>query len=193
MNRPLFGVFLFSFFGAAAAQEVASAPFDPDSGNITIRCGILIDGVADQPRTFQTIEIVDGRVKSIGFGSGEVNLDLSTYTCMPGLIDTHTHIAEPIETADLSIFYTITEDTNMAAAQKNAVITLDAGFTTVRNLGTYIGWAGRELRDRINRGEVVGPRMQAAGFYLTIPSGGGDLVLQSHCDGFIIGKRGVFD
>ena len=89
MNRPLFGVFLFSFFGAAAAQEVASAPFDPDSGNITIRCGILIDGVADQPRTFQTIEIVDGRVKSIGFGSGEVDLDLSTYTCMPGLIDTH--------------------------------------------------------------------------------------------------------
>ncbi len=35
MNRLLFGIFLFSFFGAAAAQEIVSAPFDPDSGNIT--------------------------------------------------------------------------------------------------------------------------------------------------------------
>ena len=180
MNRLFFGMYLFSVFGAAAAQEVITAPFDPDSGNITIRCGILIDGVADQPRTFQTIEIVDGRVKSIGFGSGEVDLDLSTYTCMPGFIDTHTHIAEPIETADLSLFYTITEEANMAAAQKNAAITLDAGFTTARNLGSYVGWAGRELRDRINRGQVVGPRMQTAGFYLTIPAGGGDLVIPGY-------------
>ena len=180
MNRLLSGIFLCSVFGGVTAQEVVTAPFDPDSGNITIRCGILIDGVADQPRTFQTIEIVDGRVKSIGFGSGEVDLDLSTYTCMPGFIDTHTHIAEPIETADLSLFYTITEEANMAAAQKNAAITLDAGFTTVRNLGTYVGWAGRELRDRINRGEFVGPRMQTAGFYLTVPAGGGDLVIPGY-------------
>ena len=164
MSKVLSGVILFSIFGATAAQQMVTAPFEPDSGNITIRCGILIDGINDQPRTFQTIEIVDGRVKSIGFGSGEVDLDLSTYTCMPGFIDTHTHIAEPIETADLSLFYTITEEANMAAAQKNAAITLDAGFTTVRNLGTYVGWAGRELRDRINRGQVVGPRMQAAAF-----------------------------
>lgn len=180
MKRLLIGTLLVAFFGAATAQEVVTAPFDPDSGNITIRCGILIDGIADQPRTFQTIEIVDGKVKSIGSGSGEVDLDLSVYTCMPGFIDTHTHIAEPIETADLSLFYTITEEANMAAAQKNAAITLDAGFTTARNLGTYVGWAGRELRDRINRGEFVGPRMQAAGFYLTIPAGGGDLVIPGY-------------
>ena len=147
MNRLFYGVILFSYFGAVAAQEVVTAPFDPDSGNITIRCGILIDGVADQPRTFQTIEIVDGRVKSIGFGSGEVDLDLSTYTCMPGFIDTHTHIAEPIETADLSLFYTITEEANMAAAQA------ECGNYTGRRIydgakSWHLRWVGRSRAAR---------------------------------------------
>ena len=180
MNRLLHGVLLFSFFGAAGAQDVVTAPFDPDSGNLTIRCGILIDGIADQPRTFQTIEIVDGRVKSIGFGSGEVDLDLSTYTCMPGFIDTHTHISDLGETADLSKFYTVTDEEIEEASRTNAALTLNAGVTTARNLGAYIGWSGRSLRDRINRGEIPGPRIQTAGYYLTIPGGGGDLVIPGH-------------
>jgi imidazolonepropionase-like amidohydrolase len=54
---------------------------------------------------------------------------------------------------------------------------LQAGFTSVRNLGSYIAWADRDLRDAINRGEVAGPRMQVTGFYLTIPGGGGDVLV----------------
>jgi imidazolonepropionase-like amidohydrolase len=52
-----------------------------------------------------------------------------------------------------------------------------AGFTTVRNVGVYLAWSDRDLRDAINRGEVAGPRMQVSGFYLTIPGGGGDLIV----------------
>jgi imidazolonepropionase-like amidohydrolase len=47
----------------------------------------------------------------------------------------------------------------------------------VRNVGTYAAWADRELRDSIDRGDAIGPRVQACGFYLTIPGGGGDLVV----------------
>lgn len=166
--------------GTVFAQNVTTAPYAPDSGTITIRCGNLIDGVHDEPRSNQTVVIENGRFATIGAGSADIDLDLSDYTCLPGLIDTHTHIAEPAETADLSVFYTLTEEANQAAARSNAEITLAAGFTTVRNLGSYLGWSGRVLRDHINSGEVAGPRVQTAGFYLSIPGGGGDLVIPGH-------------
>jgi imidazolonepropionase-like amidohydrolase len=97
------------------------------------------------------------------------------------LIDTHTHIVENSgDTADLSIFYARPLDEEQEIARINAATTLGAGFTTVRNVGAYNGWAGRVLRDRINEGEIPGPRMQVAGFYLTIPAGGGDLVIPGY-------------
>jgi len=175
--RSLFAVILCTIFGTSCAWDVVTVPFDPDSGNLTIRCGVLIDGVADEPRRNQTVIIVDGRFSAVSFGNTDVDLDLSEYTCLPGLIDTHTHMAEPAETADLSVFYTISEEAIREVSRTNAEITLAAGFTTVRNLGAYVGWSGRDLRDRINRGEIAGPRVQTAGYYLTIPGGGGDLVI----------------
>lgn len=178
--RLLAGVLPGVFISAACAQSVVTAPLVPDSGNLTIRCGILVDGISEQPNTMQTVEIVDGRISSVGYSDDAVDLDLSAYTCMPGFIDTHTHIAEPISTADLSIFYTISTRELQEAAGVNAATTLAAGVTTVRNVGTYVAWMGRDLRDRINRGEVIGPRMQVAGYYLTIPAGGGDLVIPGH-------------
>ena len=168
------------FISAACAQGVVTAPFVPDSGNLTIRCGILVDGVSAQPDNMQTVEIVDGRVSSVGYSNDDVDLDLAAYTCMPGFIDTHTHIAEPADVADLSIFYRISDEDLQEASRVNAELTLAAGVTTARNVGTYVGWGGRDLRDRINRGEVIGPRMQVAGFYLSIPAGGGDLVIPGH-------------
>ncbi len=175
--RLLSAAVLCTIFGTACARDVATAPFDPDGGNLTIGCGVLIDGVADEPRRNQTVMIVDGRISAVNSGNTDVDLDLSKYTCLPGLIDTHTHIAEPVGTADLSIFYRISDEELREASVVNARLTLAAGFTTVRNVGSYVGWSGRDLRDRINRGEVIGPRMQTAGYYLTIPAGGGDLVI----------------
>ena len=173
-------VLLLAVFGSVGAQDVVTVPYEPDSGNLTIRCGILIDGIADQPRTFQTVEIVDGRVRAVGHSDKDPDLDLTLYTCMPGLIDTHTHIADLASTADLSVYYTVTDAVLADVSRRNAEITLAAGFTTARNVGAYIGWSGRDLRDAIKRGEIAGPRMQIAGFYLTIPGGGGDLVIPGH-------------
>ncbi|MDX1405546.1 MAG: amidohydrolase family protein [Woeseiaceae bacterium] len=164
----------------AGAQDPVSAPYLPDSGNLSIRCGILVDGIADQPYTFRTVEIVDGRIASIGYSEEDVDLDLSAYTCMPGFIDTHTHIADTLSGADLSEYYSLSDEELVRVSRENAELTIAAGVTTARNVGAYVGWSGRDLRDRINRGEIAGPRMQIAGYYLTIPGGGGDLVIPGH-------------
>jgi imidazolonepropionase-like amidohydrolase len=103
-------------------------------------------------------------------------LDLSAYTVLPGLIDLHTHLSDsPEDTADFSVFLTRSLVEARERGIEHAGRTLRAGFTSVRDVGTYIAWTDRDLRDLIERGEAPGPRMQVAGFYLTIPRGGGDL------------------
>jgi imidazolonepropionase-like amidohydrolase len=165
------------------ANRTIRAPYLPDSGSIAIRCGVLIDGLLDSPRIDRTVVIRDGRISGISPGNSNPPkdmplIDLSGYTCLPGLIDTHTHITDRAsETRDLSIYYSRSIDEERRISRSNAEITLFAGFTTVRNVGAYSGWSGRDIRDAINAGQVAGPRVQIAGFYLTIPGGGGDLVI----------------
>ena len=60
---------------------------------------------------------------------------------------------------------------------ENASATLLAGFTSVRNVGTYALGTDTALRDAIDAGKAAGPRMQVSGPYLTIPQGGGDLYI----------------
>ena len=128
-----------------------------------------------------------GRIVSVGSGLTHPKdlpwLDLPRHTCLPGLIDMHVHITEAAEDlADMTVYLRRTEDEIARMSREQAEATLQAGFTTVRNVGNYKAWADRDLRDRINRGEVAGPRMQVVGFYLTIPHGGGDLYLPSVAD-----------
>lgn len=166
----------------ASAVEVVRAPYVPDAGTLAVRCGKLIDGLADAARPDRLVIIRDGRIEGVRAGSARAAdipiLDLSDHTCLPGLIDTHTHLTDRAsETRDLSIYYTRTIEEERRIARANAEITLFAGFTTARNVGAYSGWSGRDLRDRINAGEIAGPRVLTAGYYLTIPAGGGDLVI----------------
>ncbi len=169
--------------GTAAA--LADAPFVPDSGSLAIHCGTLIDGLAGRADGPATIVIEHGRIVAVGpdlrVPRGMPVLSLPGHTCLPGLIDMHTHLTDrPGDTADLSVYYRRTVDEQLAIARENARVTMLAGFTTTRDVGTYIAWADRALRDEINGGHVVGPRVQVAGFYLTIPGGGGDLVIPGH-------------
>jgi imidazolonepropionase-like amidohydrolase len=166
----------------ASAVEVVRAPYVPDSGNLAVRCGKFIDGLADSAQSDRLVTIRDGRIESVRAGNARATdisvLDLSDHTCLPGLIDTHTHLTDRAsETRDLSIYYTRTIEEERRISRANAEITLFAGFTTARNVGAYSGWSGRDLRDRINAGEIAGPRVLTAGYYLTIPAGGGDLVI----------------
>ncbi len=167
---------------AADGPPLAVVPYAPDSGTVTVRCGKLIDGLRDSALENAVVVITRGRVSYAGAANaapvaGPV-LDLPGYTCLPGLIDMHDHIADrPNDTHDLKVYFTRSAAEQERVARENANITLAAGFTTVRSPGAYIAWAENDLRDRVNRGEVAGPRIQAAGIYLTIPGGGGDMLV----------------
>ncbi|HZF17414.1 MAG TPA: amidohydrolase family protein [Steroidobacteraceae bacterium] len=164
---------------------LAALPVAPDSGTLAIHCGTLIDGVSDQPAKDVTIVIHDGRITSVQtlvqVSATLPTLELGEYTCLPGLIDMHTHLTDRAPDArDLSLYFRRSAAETRRISAENAAVTLQAGFTSARNVGTYLAWSDRTLRDAINRGEVAGPRMQICGYYLTIPHGGGDLFVPGY-------------
>jgi imidazolonepropionase-like amidohydrolase len=163
---------------------VRQPPFTPDSGTIAIRCGALIDGVSAFAKSDTLVVIRDGRIASVTHGASAGMaaathlpvFDLSAYTCLPGLIDMHTHLTDrPEDTADLTQVFARSDAETLRQGAENAAATVLAGFTTVRNVGTYKLGDDYALRDAIDRGRTIGPRMQASGPYLTIEHGGGDL------------------
>lgn len=157
---------------------VADRPPAPVGGNLLVYCGRLIDGVSERVRENVRVEIRRGHITGLHEGAEPKGdfLDLGDFTCLPGLIDMHTHIAEsPEDTADLGVYFTRTPQEALRIGEENAAATLLAGFTTVRNVGAYVLGSDTALRDAIDRGDFIGPRMQASGPYLTIPQGGGDL------------------
>ena len=174
---------------AGSNIAVRQVPHTPDSGTLALRCGLLIDGVRSMAAIDALVVIRDGRIKSVraNASSGDLKaamvpvLDLSDYTCLPGLIDMHTHLTDrPEDTADLRVYFTRQLDETMRQSRENAEATVMAGFTTARNVGTYVAGTDVMLRDSINRGETFGPRMQVSGAYLTIPHGGGDLYVPDY-------------
>jgi imidazolonepropionase-like amidohydrolase len=165
------------------APSLATVPFAADSGSLAIRCGTLIDGLADDPIEDRLVIIRDGRFAEVRAGASKAPLDLpfldlQDHTCLPGLIDTHTHIGMlPKDADDYRVYLRRTPDDTRELAARNAATTLLAGFTTIRNVADYLASIDREMRDRIRSGEAMGPRIQAGGFFLTIPHGGGDLYI----------------
>jgi imidazolonepropionase-like amidohydrolase len=154
---------------------------------VAVRCGRLLDGEGETATEDVTVVIEDGVIRSVGRDvptpPGAAVLDLRAYTCLPGLIDMHTHLCDaPEDGANLRVFLTRTRAEAVARGRAHAKVTLEAGFTTVRDLGTYVAWSDRALRDEIDRGETPGPRMWVAGYYLTIPHGGGDLAIPGVLD-----------
>jgi imidazolonepropionase-like amidohydrolase len=166
--------------------DIRQVPYTPDSGSIALRCGKLIDGISENPIRDALVVIRDGKIRSIKAGASRNDavathvpvLDLSGYTCLPGLIDMHTHLTDrPEDTADLRVYFSRPAEETLRLSKENASATLSAGFTSARNVGTYALGTDTALRDAINTGKAAGPRMQASGPYLTIPHGGGDLYI----------------
>jgi imidazolonepropionase-like amidohydrolase len=172
--------------GSPPTPTLATVPFEPDSGNIAIRCGQLIDGIADEPAADQLVIIRDGRFERIDSGTATPPndipfLDLTDFTCLPGLVNTHVHLADvPDYTHDFSIYYSLSDETLIATVTGNAATNLLTGFTSVRNTGDYYPEYVYKIRDEVRAGTAIGPRIQSAGPYLTIPGGGGDLLLPGH-------------
>ncbi len=157
----------------AALGCLAAAAHAAPSG--AVHCGKLLDVKSGRILTDQTILFEDGRVTQVGriqAPPGVVPLELPGLTCLPGLIDVHVHLTSDPSHAGYSGL-AISTPRSTVTGVKNARITLQAGFTTVRNVGAS-GFTDVALRDGINAGDIDGPRMQVSGPPLGITGGHAD-------------------
>ena len=147
--------------GSVAAAEAPAAPHVS-----ALQCGHLIDTANGKILGDTTVVIESGRVREVLNGirtpAGAAAIDLKTQTCLPGLIDSHTHLTiQSSRTAYVDKFHWNVAD-YVIRSTVYARRTLLAGFTTVRNVGDSVNESA-SLRDAINAGIVPGPRIFTAG------------------------------
>jgi len=164
MQRPFFAL-------SVCLLAVVAADAAPGS----VRCGKLLDVrtgqvLSDQMVTFDSEGVIVSVAPAAGSNAGAI--DLSRATCLPGLIDVHTHLtSEPQHSGYAGLG--ISEPREAVTGVKNARLTLRAGFTTIRNVGAR-DFTDVAVRDGVNAGEIEGPRMLVSGPPLGITGG--------HCD-----------
>ncbi|WP_257550682.1 amidohydrolase family protein [Sphingopyxis sp. DBS4] len=161
----------------AVAAALAATPASAET--LYVQTGRLIDGVSNAVRTGQCVTIEDEHIRAVGpcgtVPAGATVVDWSAYTVLPGLIDLHTHLADVGQSADVAAPIKASPAETALVGARNARVTLNAGFTSVRDVGTYRGLTDVALRNAIDRGDVPGPRMWVAGAYITVPGGGGEV------------------
>lgn len=145
-----------------ATVILAGKLFDPASGRLLDSPVVLISG--------NHIEAVGSR--DLATPAKARRIDLGSATLLPGFIDVHTHLTSDAGGGGYESLGISTPRAALTGA-KNARLTLLAGFTSVRNVGAE-GYADVALRDAIDAGDVIGPRMQVSGPPLGITGG--------HCD-----------
>jgi imidazolonepropionase-like amidohydrolase len=144
---------------------------------VVIRAGRLLDVKNGKTLNNQTIVIQDDKITQVGgiydqfVAGGATVIDLPNATVLPGLIDAHTHITFNPNFGYSQLGISLPREALIGA--RNAKITLEAGFTTIRNVGAR-GFTDVALRDAVNAGDVPGPRMLVSGPALSITGG--------HCD-----------
>jgi len=157
----------------------ADVPSTATPESITvIKAGKLLDVASGRVRSDQVIVVQGGKISAVGavgvtvVPSGATVIDLSSKTVLPGLIDTHTHVTGDPTTPPYH-GYGISIPREALKGARFARDTLLSGVTTIRNVGAA-GYSDIALRDAINAGDVIGPRMLASGPAIGITGG--------HCD-----------
>ena len=145
---------------------------------VIVKAARLIDGRGGAPIAPAMVRVEGDRIAAVGITlavpAGARVVDLGAATLLPGLIDLHTHLTgqRSIHWEDVLTKTTPGHDALWGA--RNALVTLRAGFTSVRDMGPTWPFVDVDLRDAIEAGAVQGPRMMVAGAYVSSTGGAGD-------------------
>jgi imidazolonepropionase-like amidohydrolase len=177
--RALAATILAVLAGICVAPGAIAQGVPPPAGTvIIIRAARLIDGRGGAPLSPAMVRIEGERITAVGSSlpvpAGARQINLGDATLLPGFIDLHTHLTgrEDVHWEDALVTTTPAEDALWGA--HNALITLMAGFTTVRDMGPDWPYTDVALRNAIDGGAVPGPRMLVAGAYVSSTGGAGD-------------------
>lgn len=183
MNKSFFAALAlcFSIHGLAFAQDSLKPSSEKTAPKVTfILAGRLFDGTSESLRENVVIVVEGDRIKQVTpraqtqVRQGTNVIDLSDATVLPGLIDCHTHLSIRADRYEELSDFTDSPFMGAFAAVVHARKTLEAGFTTVRDVGSA-PFLAVDLRKSIDEGYIVGPRIVASGPGISITGGHGDL------------------
>jgi imidazolonepropionase-like amidohydrolase len=172
---------VFAFVVLVASCLAQQAPKAAPAPQITyIKAGRLFAATSDTVRENMVIVVSGDRIQSVApanaasIPSGATVIDLSRATVLPGLIDCHTHLGSRADRYDEIYYFKTTPFQSAFASVVHARKTLEAGFTTVRDVGS-LPFLAVDLRNSINEGLIPGPRIVASGPAISITGGHGDI------------------
>jgi len=153
---------------AAMAERIAVLPdriIDTVRGEVVPDRAVLVEG----DRIVDVVALAD-------VPDGPRRLELAGHTLLPGLMDMHSHLAGEEETGQGYASLVMRSGAQDAiVGVRNARLVLEAGFTTVRDVGSFRAFTDVAIREGIEQGWFPGPRMLCSGAYVTVPGGSGDI------------------
>lgn len=171
--RALAIVWLVALAARLPAQESGRA-----AGVTMVRAARLIDGRGGAPIAPAMVRVEGDRIAAVGTNlpvpAGARVIDLGGATLLPGLIDLHTHLTNRFGVHWEQGLVSTTPGHDALWGAHNARVTLLAGFTAVRDMGPTWPYVDVDLRDAIEQGAVIGPRMMVSGNYVSPTGGAGD-------------------
>jgi imidazolonepropionase-like amidohydrolase len=151
----------------------------PSAQKRVVLAGRLVDVVSGEVHADRAIVLDGDRIVDVVPSADAppgATIDVSRRTVLPGLIDCHAHLIGELDDGQgYAPLVTRSSAQEALTGVANARATVQAGITTVRDVGTFHAFVDLALREAIDAGRLLGPRMMCAGAYITRPGGGGDI------------------